>query len=123
MLMPRSDGPFEVLERIGPNAYKVDLLGDYGVSSTFNVADLSPYYEEDEELPSLRSNSNQTGEYDGDHLHDSSNLSPTTLKESNTTNEVKEVQAMVKNIMNNTHEPLLNSDRNWPGFASLITQA
>ena len=61
--------------------------------------------------------------HDGDHLHDSSNLSPTTLQESNTTNEVKEVQAMVKNIMNNTHEPLLNSDRNWPDFASLITQA
>ena len=24
-LMPRSDGPFEILEKIGPNAYKVDL--------------------------------------------------------------------------------------------------
>ena len=43
-LMPRSDGPFEILEKIGPNAYKVDLPGDYGVSATFNVADLSPYY-------------------------------------------------------------------------------
>ena len=39
--MPRSDGPFEILEKIGPNAYKVDLPGDYGVSATFNVADLS----------------------------------------------------------------------------------
>ena len=39
-LMPRADGPFEVLERINDNAYKVDLPGDYGVSSTFNVADL-----------------------------------------------------------------------------------
>jgi len=51
--MPRSDGPFEVLDKIGPNAYKVDLPGDCGVSTTFNVADLSPYYEEEEELPSL----------------------------------------------------------------------
>jgi len=42
-LMLRSDGPFEVIEKIGPNAYKIDLQGDYGVSATFNVADLSPY--------------------------------------------------------------------------------
>ena len=59
-VMPILDGPFKVLERIGPNAYKVDLLGEYRVSVTVNVADLSPYYKEDEELPSLRSNSNQT---------------------------------------------------------------
>ena len=42
-LMPRADGPFEVLERINDNAYKVDLPRDYGVSATFNVADLQPY--------------------------------------------------------------------------------
>jgi len=24
-IMPRSDGPFEILEQVGPNAYKVDL--------------------------------------------------------------------------------------------------
>ena len=41
-LMSRADGPFEVLERIDDNAYKVDLPRDYGVSATFNVADLSP---------------------------------------------------------------------------------
>jgi len=66
-LMPRSDGPVEILEKIGPNAYKVDLPGDYRVSVNFNVVDLSPYYDEDDEIPSLRSNSNQAGENDGDH--------------------------------------------------------
>ena len=65
--MPRSDGPFEILEKIGSNAYEVDLPGEYGVSTTFNVADLSPYYDEDEEISSLRSNSSQAGEDDGDH--------------------------------------------------------
>jgi len=35
-LMPRVDGPFEVLERVNDNAYKVNLPGDYGVSATFN---------------------------------------------------------------------------------------
>jgi len=29
--MPKVDGPFEVLEKINDNAYKVDLLGDCGV--------------------------------------------------------------------------------------------
>ena len=29
-LMPRADGPFEVLERVNDNAYKVNLPGDYG---------------------------------------------------------------------------------------------
>ena len=63
-LMPRVDGPFEVLERINDNAYKVDLPGDYGVSATFNVADLSPYFKDDH-LANLRANSPQQGEYDG----------------------------------------------------------
>jgi len=40
-LKPKRDGPFQVLERINDNAYKVDLPGEYGVSVTFNVSDLS----------------------------------------------------------------------------------
>jgi len=63
-LMPRADGPFEILERVNDNAYKVDLPGDYGVSATFNVADLSPYLEDDH-LANLRANSSQQGEDDG----------------------------------------------------------
>ena len=42
-LSPRGDGPFQVLERINDNAYKIDLKGEYNVSGTFNVADLSPF--------------------------------------------------------------------------------
>nr|GEW63606.1 RNA-directed DNA polymerase [Tanacetum cinerariifolium] len=42
-LQPRADGPFRVLERINDNAYKIDLPGHYGVSATFNVADLTLY--------------------------------------------------------------------------------
>lgn len=42
-LHPRGDGPFQVIQRINDNAYKLDLPGEYQVSSTFNVADLSPY--------------------------------------------------------------------------------
>ena len=43
MLLPRGDGPFQIFERINDNAYKLDLPGEYGVSATFNVSDLSPF--------------------------------------------------------------------------------
>ena len=51
-LMPRAEGPFEVVEKINDNAYKVDLGGRHGVSSTFNVGDLALYYD-DEELRAI----------------------------------------------------------------------
>jgi hypothetical protein len=40
-LQPRGDGPFQILERINDNAYKVDLPGEYGITATFNVYDLT----------------------------------------------------------------------------------
>ena len=42
-LHPRRDGPFQVLERINDNAFKLDLPGEYNISPTFNVSDLSPF--------------------------------------------------------------------------------
>ena len=56
--MPRANGPFEVLERVNDNAWKFNLPRDYGVSTTFNVADLSPYLK-DKHLVNLRANSFQ----------------------------------------------------------------
>ena len=47
-LMPRGDGPYKVLAKINDNAYKIDLpTSEFGVSNTFNVADLTPYDGED----------------------------------------------------------------------------
>jgi hypothetical protein len=40
-LIPRRDGPFQIIERINDNAYKMDLPGEYDVSVTFNIAELS----------------------------------------------------------------------------------
>ena len=42
-LHPRGDGPFQVLERINDNAYKLNLPSEYNISATFNVSDLSPF--------------------------------------------------------------------------------
>jgi hypothetical protein len=43
-LLPRGAGPYKVLANINDNAYKIDLLtAKYGVSNSFNVADLTPY--------------------------------------------------------------------------------
>ena len=64
-LSPRADGPFKVVQKINNNAYKVELPGAYGVSATFNVADISPYFEDDAEFDS-RASPVQPGENDKD---------------------------------------------------------
>jgi hypothetical protein len=61
-LLPRGDGPFQVLERINDNTYKLDLPGEYNVSATFNVTDLSPFDVGDD----LRANHHQEEGNDGD---------------------------------------------------------
>ena len=41
--MSRGDSLLKVIETIGENAYKLQLLRDMAVSTTFNISDLSPY--------------------------------------------------------------------------------
>jgi len=63
--MPRADGPFKILEKINDNAYKLELPAGFGVSPTFNIADLKPYLGEEDELES-RTTQMQEGEDDED---------------------------------------------------------
>ena len=51
-LMARAIGTFKVLQQYGPNAFKVELLDKYNISSTFNIGDLT-LYEPDLELRTI----------------------------------------------------------------------
>jgi hypothetical protein len=65
-LMPHADGPFKVIEKISDNTYKLELPADFGtIIPTFNIADLKPYFGEEEEIAS-RMTSIQEGEHDED---------------------------------------------------------
>ena len=121
-LMLRSDGPFEVLEKIRPNAYKIDLPSDYGVSATFNVADFSPYYDEHEELSSLRSNSNLAGKNDRDHQAKASNATEEDKEGQRSSKEVKEINAMVRDALTHNHILLSSSTKNRPGLCTFCSK-
>ena len=60
-LLPKGDGPFQVLECINDNAYKLYFHGEYNVSATFNVKDFSLFYVGDD----LRTNLFQEEGNDG----------------------------------------------------------
>jgi hypothetical protein len=66
-LDPRGDGPFRVVKRIGPNAYRLDLPGDYAVHPTFNVADLTLYEPDDDSDDESRTLRGQVEENDAVH--------------------------------------------------------
>ena len=40
-LHTHGEGPFQVLKRINDNAHKINLLSEYDVNATFNVAGLT----------------------------------------------------------------------------------
>ena len=39
-LQARSAGPFKIVQKIGSNAYRIDLPFEMGINPTFNVEDL-----------------------------------------------------------------------------------
>ena len=81
-LQPREDGTFKIIQKINDNAYKVELLGNYGVLATFNVSNLSPY--EDDELIDSRTSLFQQGENDAlEQPNPNMNLSNKSPMESN----------------------------------------
>jgi len=63
-LQPRGDSPFQVLKRINDNAYKIEFPGEYNMSTTFNVSDLTLFDADGE--ADLRINPFEEGESDED---------------------------------------------------------
>jgi hypothetical protein len=45
-----ADGPFKVLRRVNDNSYEIDLPSKYGVSTIFNITDLSPFIRIEESM-------------------------------------------------------------------------
>jgi hypothetical protein len=78
-LLPRAQGPLKVLEKVNDNAYKLELPTDFGVSPTFNIADLRPYLGEEDEYES-RTTQMQEGEDDEDiNTNDASTPTPVPI--------------------------------------------
>nr|GEV22251.1 Gag-Pol polyprotein [Tanacetum cinerariifolium] len=70
-LRPRTDEPFKVLKRINDNTYKIELLGHYNISATFNVGDLTPYVPTDNDVVmDSRSSPFYVGEDEEDTYHE-----------------------------------------------------
>ncbi|WVZ70335.1 hypothetical protein U9M48_019010 [Paspalum notatum var. saurae] len=90
-LMPRAAGPFKVLEKINDNAYKLELPAGFGVSPTFNIADLKPYLGEEDELAS-RTTSLQEGEDDED-------ITPMVMKGPITRARAKQLNQQVSSFL------------------------
>jgi hypothetical protein len=78
-LMPRAAGPFKVLTKINDNAYILELPPEFGVFTSFNVADLKPYLGEDEDLSS-RTTSVQEREDDEDTTSTSTPVAPSPIQ-------------------------------------------
>ncbi|CAG7870317.1 unnamed protein product, partial [Brassica rapa] len=91
-LMPRTDGPFTVLERINNNAYKIDLQGKYSINSTFNVADLIPFRADDLDL---RTNPFKGGGDDVSLTEPVADLAHEELEESDSEEELDETNTTI----------------------------
>ena len=85
------------------------------------MADLSPYHGKDDQFPSLRSNSNQFEEYDGDHPLEPFEDQPASQEDPTSTNEIREVHALVEEVANQPLHLLPSLTRVWPDFINLLS--
>ena len=109
-LLPRADGPFKVLEKINDNAYKLELPADFGVSPTFNIADLMPYLGEEDEFES-RTTQMQEGEDDEDiTANDTSTPSPPVIAGPITHARARQLNHQVSSLLSSCSSYLDSGD-------------
>ena len=100
-LMPRADGPFKIIKKINDNAYKLELPPDFGVSPTFNIADLKPYLGEEDELES-RTTPILEGEDDEDITPlDTTNTPPLDIQGAITRARARQLNLQVSAFLSN----------------------
>jgi len=109
-LLPRGDGPFQIIKRINDNAYELDLPDTYLGSNSFNVSDLTPF---SAGLPNSWTNSLPSGEHDED------------LEEGVPTDQAQPSRRMTRSM---THDTRLGQDPNLanasaPSFPQRITRS
>ena len=79
------------------------------------MADLSPYYDESEEIPSLRSNSHQAVEDDGDHPTKDPKEAEKVKDAHEATKDAKRIQTIIRIFVHLlTQAPLGMMDENLP---------
>ncbi|KAL2474616.1 Uncharacterized protein Adt_35352 [Abeliophyllum distichum] len=103
-LHPRGDGPFQILERINKNAYKLDLLGEFNVSTTFNISDLSPFDADDDSRSNLFKEGGDDASYEpdanhGPTSHDSTRIPIGTLTRSRAKKIKEDIQSLVQTLL------------------------
>jgi hypothetical protein len=106
-LLPSADGPFKVLERINDNAYTLELPIDFGVSPTFNIADLKQYLGKEDELES-RMTQMQEGEDDED-ISSIDTTTPAAQQGAMTTARARQLDYQVQSLV----VVCANTPQNW----------
>jgi hypothetical protein len=104
-LHPRGDGPFQILEKINDNTYKVDLPSEYKVSTTFNVSDFSPFDVGED----LRSNPFEERGNDGNQGGPSLKDPLQVLDGPITRSRVKKIKEAMQGLMQSTWEEVSKS--------------
>ena len=93
------------------------MPGDYGVSATFNVANLQAYHDDDY-LADLRIKSSQHGEDDGVPTTMDKEEGPTTHSRSISSSKLQALLQNVQDVQGSSHGPAYLKI---PGFVNVIT--
>jgi hypothetical protein len=108
-------GPFKVLDKINDNVYRLELPADFGVSPAFNISDLRPYLDEEDEMPS-RMTLIKEGEDDEDFP--THNDSPVAIQGPITRAHASQLQCHVKLFLSST--PCQLQDRLLPNVILFV---